>query len=858
MSRAEMEEAGVEVEDFVVSDYDLENALNPGRYRRRASKHQQIYGVWADESDEEVPRPSFGGGLGNTHVNFVSGGIKQSGETKNETEEENDVGNGGDIDKLVKTMAFKKFQSKTKKKPENFAGLHREVAGLKGSNERDFASWEKHTKGIGQKLLLQMGYQPGKGLGKTLQGISAPVEAKKRPGKGAIGMYGSERTKASLVHYPQEPTDEEETKTFRAKLQQWKKKPGEENKQKRKMKYIYKTVDEVKTDGISRKLFDSPGNNSGPVCQDKIIDMTGPQQRVLSGYQSLQHQHMKPDTSNSTEKNTVLPQKNVFEMPSLLYNIDMLIDMSEQEIIKNDRNLQHHRDMIISRNHQEENLDKLLISEKRQIIALEKIIEMIESVSLEKDQTDDLTPLQSVSDVFQKLQTDYYEEYRMFELSDLAVPLVFPLITKELEGWNPLQPGDNEIFKRFKEWKDILEESQTKNNFSNHKDGYLSDRYHRLIWDVWMPVLRKTVTNEWNVRECDPLIEFLETWMPIIPQWVMANILDQLVLPRLQNEVENWNPLTDTMPIHSWLHPWLPLMGERLGPLYAPIRHKLGNALVGWHPNDKSAKLILQPWVQVFSKGTLAAFVVKNILPKLIIVMQEFVINPHQQHLEPWHWVMDWEDFLPLPSIVTLLDKHFFPRWIQVLCTWLNSNPDYEEVTKWYRGWKSMFSDNLLTDPAIKNYFNRALEFLNRAISQPQRQNFNPPPANDMNQSQIPCPQQHMPVNNSSYYSPHQNVRNDMSMNYNGGSNFSNQLVRGASSARHAASASMNFKDLIAMKAEEHNLLFAPIPNRYYEGKQMYQFGRLMVHLDRNVVLFLNNENNLWMPTSIVNLISMT
>lgn len=81
--------------------------------------------------------------------------------------------------------------------------------------------------------------------------------------------------------------------------------------------------------------------------------------------------------------------------------------------------------------------------------------------------------------------------------------------------------------------------------------------------------------------------------------------------------MDNWNPLTDTVPIHSWIHPWLPLLQSRLEPLYPPIRSKLSSALQRWHPSDASARLILQPWKDVFTPGAWEAFMVKNIIPKL-------------------------------------------------------------------------------------------------------------------------------------------------------------------------------------------------------------------------------------------------
>ena len=46
----------------------------------------------------------------------------------------------------------------------------------------------------------------------------------------------------------------------------------------------------------------------------------------------------------------------------------------------------------------------------------------------------------------------------------------------------------------------------------------------------------------------------------------------------------------------------------------------------------------------------------------------ELVINPHQQHMDAFYWVIDWEGMISVSSLVGLLEKHFFPKWLQVRC----------------------------------------------------------------------------------------------------------------------------------------------------------------------------------------------
>ena len=62
------------------------------------------------------------------------------------------------------------------------------------------------------------------------------------------------------------------------------------------------------------------------------------------------------------------------------------------------------------------------------------------------------------------------------------------------------------------------------------------------------------------------------------------------------------------------------------------------------------------------------------------------------------------------------MEKKFFPKWLEFLCKWLNStNPNYEEVTKWYLSWKSLLNEKLIRHPNVQSKFSQALIMMNNS-----------------------------------------------------------------------------------------------------------------------------------------------
>jgi hypothetical protein len=71
------------------------------------------------------------------------------------------------------------------------------------------------------------------------------------------------------------------------------------------------------------------------------------------------------------------------------------------------------------------------------------------------------------------------------------------------------------------------------------------------------------ISNTWDPRDPDPAIALMEAWQPpILPPFMFTSICNQVLIPKLHHAIDDWDPRRDPVGVHTWLHPWLPLMSK--------------------------------------------------------------------------------------------------------------------------------------------------------------------------------------------------------------------------------------------------------------------------------------------------------
>lgn len=551
-----------------------------------------------------------------------------------------------------------------------------------------------------------MAYKEGKGLGKRDQGIVKPVEGFLRKGRGGIGIYGSESRNdddATLPNKKKHDSDAEEEREFKKKMQRWKK--GEATS-----KTKFYTADELlNSKEVKSKLNEKPARLNDP-SQVKIIDMTGKEKRVLSGYHAL---------SNKKVDEEVVVER-YFDHPELVHNLELLVDMSEEDIIQNTKRFNFEQDFLLNMQSEMERLDEVCKNDEDAISRLNKVVIIIDQISkivAQNTSTSKSTSLNKSFTLIETLKKDYNEEFHMHDLAYDIVQVFRPVVVAMLVDWKPLQQPEVGL-----ELLSSLRSALTSSSqVFTGCHGEPTEAYDRLMWEVVVPYIRDAV-RVWNVRLPNEMLVLIEKWVSLMQQNVVSAILDQLIFSKLQMAISAWDPLTDPVPIHSWVQPWLFLMKDRIASLYPTIRLKLGNALSQWHPSDPSAKLILEPWVNVFEDNHLDIFLVRFILPKLAFSLQQMEINPNNQSLDAWGWVMEWLELMPQRQMASLVADNFIPRWFNVLSSWASSQQaSPQEITEWYFGWKQRMPARLGTDPIIKKCLREGMLLIEQKMMRPSQ-----------------------------------------------------------------------------------------------------------------------------------------
>lgn len=666
-------------------------------------------------------------------------------------------------------------------------------ASKKGMGKRDSSTGKFEQYGIGSKLLRMMGYKGG-GLGKDEQGITAPIEVQLRP-KG-MGMGFNDYKEAKMPSLDAKEPEEKKA----AKVQVSKEKRWSKQNQGKKAEPSYMTADELLLKKQEEGLED--------VKVLKVLDMRGPQVRVLSNLENL----------NAEEE----AKENQVPMPELQHNVRLIVDMVATDIQKIDSDLRREREKVVSLQIEKEKFQKEVSRQKQQLDVMENIARVIERIGEENSMG--VLTLELLLRTFGDLKQQFKEEYKMCNLSCIVCSFAYPLLIRVFQGWQPLQNPHHGL-KLMASWKNLLQGDQEQ-PFDYSDSAATASPYAQLINEVIFPAVRISGTNTWEARDPEPMLRFLESWEQLLPPLLLQSILENVVMPKLSDAVYKWEPLMETVPIHAWVHPWLPLLGQRLEALYDTIREKFEFALRGWHPSDSSAYTILFPWKDVFGASRWERLIVRCIVTKLGEEMRKFQINPANQILDQFNWLMAWASAIPIHHMVNILEVEFFPKWHSALHHWLcSNNPDFNEVTRWYMGWRGHFPQELLANERIRQQLTACLEMMKQAaegapVVQPGvRENVSFLRVTE--QRQFEAQQQ-------------------------------------AAARAHAESiGNAPLKDQIQFFAEEQGVLFVPKVGKLYNSLQVYGFGNVNICIDYPKQLIYAQSSGGWIPVSLSQLLQM-
>ncbi|OAV99710.1 hypothetical protein PTTG_00501 [Puccinia triticina 1-1 BBBD Race 1] len=631
---------------------------------------------------------------------------------------------------------------------------------LSKAEQQHFAKLASNkTSSIGLKMLQNMGWKSGTGLGTQGEGIVTPLETKARPKGMGLSYKGFEERTTQAKEEDRRNgkivDDEDSKKTSKKKdkssvREAWKAKP----KAPKKTKVVHRTYEQIISELDADQMSVDPGVG-------EIIDLTG---RKLPSLNTTLTHHSRGPTEEEQEH----------RLPELMHNLALICDISKGSLIhlaKEGQAIKQKSQQLANDQARSEHIVSLQqqkLSKIKRIVELTRLTKATYS-NIINQITDNTTAIEicEMIDQFDGLFFELLEflsdnqktEHDSLRLDEIVVSALAPILRQVWSRWDVLQqPGLSvKELKRFR--KCFRTDPGSRGSKPNDEDEIFqhplfptpsrgstlqSNRkmsaYESLIWNDWLPRIRSAV-NVWSPYQSEEMVTIYTSWKPILPPFVHDNFLDQLIVPKLLASIGDWDfreqneafdstrPDTKRVSLHLFVFPWLELVGAyRSELILTEVKLKLSAWLKSWkYTSMETAEegLMIQDLL-VWKKDVLKRrdwdkMILKTVAPHLASYLRtNLSINPKNQNLRPFQVMLNWCQLISNQEILDqLLTNEFFSKWIDTLWIWLTSpSANGDQIGEWYNWWKSLFPESLLSDRSIVSLgFATGQELMNQAKS---------------------------------------------------------------------------------------------------------------------------------------------
>ncbi|KAL9101688.1 MAG: hypothetical protein Q9163_003074 [Psora crenata] len=572
------------------------------------------------------------------------------------------------------------------------------------------------------KMMAKMGYVEGQGLGATGRGRLAPIETQLRPQGAGLGAVKEktkqakeeERREAAFRGQKVEDSSEEERKR-RRRLKDKRKSGATDGSgtstPTARPKPKYRTAAEIEAAAEGLEI---------PNVLKSIIDATGHETRLLTstaGLMSAQSPMVRAETESM--KLTRMAQREAAAFADEW------------------RALQERKDFYVR---QGKELQLAIQDEEEEDRTANNLI----------DAVDDLQSLsgtnlswETITAKLESLTNSLDAKENSIDLQELTVALVLPLFKIAMQDWEPLTNSESvaPYLQRLKYILHVQPGSSSKElalqngNTYSKMQSKSTTPYESMLYTFWLPPIRSSIIS-WDVYNPEQLISVIEAWKTVLPPFILANVIDQLIVHRLTSAVAAWRPKRsrDGGPRSSspqkWLFPWFQYLdAQHTDPqssigLMSDVKRRLKSVLSTW---DLSYGAFpgLEQWQSIFN-ADLPHMLVRYILPRLAEYFSaQFDIDPADQNMKPMERVLQWVPYFPLLTVAQLFANVFFKKWLNILYIWLIGNPDHNEIMEWYQWWKQQLDERLpegFNDmPVVAARWEKGLEIINVALDANER-----------------------------------------------------------------------------------------------------------------------------------------